>query len=75
MCSAGIHVACIPVPLDCGGSPTREWVLTDVADSSQLGTSERIRDKMVKLRLANHSSTAATPVATIGREGDDGEGS
>ena len=69
LCSAGIHVACIPVPLDCGGSPTREWVLTDVADSRQLGTSERIRDKMVKLRLANHSSTAATPVATIGREG------
>ena len=66
MCSAGIHVECIPVPLDCGGS---EWVLTDVADSRQLGTSERIRDKMVKLHLANHSSTAATPVATIGREG------
>ena len=40
-----------------------------MADSSQLGTSERIRDKMVKLQLANHSSTAATPVATIGREG------
>ena len=69
LCSAGIHVACIPVPLDCGGSPTREWVLTDVADSRQLGTSERMRDKMVKLCLANHSSTAATPVATIGREG------
>ena len=28
-----------------------------MADSSQLGTSERIRDKMVKLQLANHSST------------------
>ena len=40
-----------------------------MADRSQLGTSERIRDKMVKLRLANHSSAAATPVATIGREG------
>ena len=61
--------ALIPFPLDCGGSLTKEWVLTDVADSSQLGTSERIKDKMVKLRLANHSSTAVTPVATIGREG------
>ena len=30
-------------------SPIGEWVLTDVADNSQRGTSERIREKMVKM--------------------------
>ena len=30
-------------------SLTGEWVLTDVADNSQRGTSERIREKMVKI--------------------------
>ena len=25
-----------------GGPPTREWVLTDIADSTQLGTRERV---------------------------------
>ena len=30
-------------------SLTGEWVLTDVADNSQRGTSERIREKMVKM--------------------------
>ena len=28
-----------------GGPPTGEWVLTDVADNTQLGNKDRIRDK------------------------------
>ena len=50
-----------------GGVPTREWVLTDLADSSQLGTSQRVREKMVKMSQASHTSTA-TPVAATGGE-------
>ena len=28
-----------------GGPPTGEWVLSDVADNTQLGNKDRIRDK------------------------------
>ena len=43
-----------------GGPLTGEWVLTDVADNTQLGTRERIRDKMEKLSQA--TLTSATKV-------------
>ena len=33
-----------------GGPPTREWVLTDIADSTQLGTRERVRAKVRKIQ-------------------------
>ena len=32
------------------GPPTREWVLTDIADSTQLGTRERVRVKVRKIQ-------------------------
>ena len=32
-----------------GGAPTSEWVLTDLADSSQLSTPQRLRAKMEKV--------------------------
>ena len=32
------------------GPPTREWVLTDIADSTQLGTRKRVRNKMRKIQ-------------------------
>ena len=32
-----------------GGALTSEWVLTDLADSSQLGTPQRLRAKMEKV--------------------------
>ena len=41
-----------------GGPLTGEWVLTDVADSTQLRTRERIRDKMEKLSQATLTSAA-----------------
>ena len=47
----------------CGG-PTREWVLTDLANSSQLGTSQRVREKMVKMTRIS----TATPVTATGGE-------
>ena len=40
----------------------KEWTLTDIADKRQRGSSQRIREKMVKLSQATHSSLA-TPVA------------
>ena len=43
-----------------------EWVLTDLADSSQLGTSQRVREKMVKMSQATHTSTATPVAATRG---------
>ena len=39
-----------------GGPPTREWVLTDIADST-LGTRERVRAKMGKIQ-ATHTVAA-----------------
>ena len=33
-----------------GGPHTREWVLTDIADSTQLGTRERVRAKVGKIQ-------------------------
>ena len=41
-----------------GGPPTREWVLTDIADSTQLGTRERVRAKMGKIQATR--TVAAT---------------
>ena len=43
-----------------GGRLTEEWVLTDVADNTQLGTRERIKDKKEKLSQA--TLTSATKV-------------
>ena len=48
-------------PVECpstGGSPTREWVLTDIADSTQLGTMERVRAKVRKIQATR--TVAAT---------------
>ena len=28
-----------------GGSPTGEWVITDVAEGNQLGTEQRVKEK------------------------------
>ena len=41
-----------------GGPPTREWVLTDIADSTQLGTRERVRAKVGKIQATR--TVAAT---------------
>ena len=49
-----------------GGPLTEEWVLTDVADSTQLGTRERIRDKVEKLSQATLTSAAKVGGATDG---------
>ena len=40
------------------GAATGEWVLTDVADHTQRGSSQRIREKMMRLSQAAHSSPA-----------------
>ena len=40
------------------GPPTREWVLTDIADSTQLGTRERVRAKVGKIQATR--TVAAT---------------
>ena len=42
-------------------------MLTDVADNSQRGTSERIREKMVKMSQMQ-SAAAARPVDVVGRD-------
>ena len=41
-----------------GGPPTRDWVLTDIADSTQLGTRERVRAKVGKIQATR--TVAAT---------------
>ena len=54
--------------MQCDGAATREWVLTDLADSSQLGTQQRVEEKLIKLwrmNQATHTSTV-TPVTTSG---------
>ena len=43
-------------------------MLTDVADNSQRGTSERIREKMVKMSQNTQSAVAARPVDVAGRD-------
>ena len=48
-----------------GGAPTSEWVLTDLADSSQLATPQRLRVKMEKVIHA----LKATSLAPRGGEG------
>ena len=48
-------------PVECpstGGPHTREWVLTDIADSTQLGTRERVRAKVRKIQATR--TVAAT---------------
>ena len=42
-------------------------MLIDVADNSQRGTSERIREKMVKMSQMQ-SAAAARPVDVVGRD-------
>ena len=42
-----------------GGAPTSEWVLTDLADSSQLGTLQRLRAKMEKVILTLKATSLA----------------
>ena len=34
------------------GPPTREWIITDMADRSQLGTEERVKEKEALLTTA-----------------------
>ena len=49
------------IPVECpstGGPPTREWVLTDITDSTQLGTRERVRAKVGKIQATR--TVAAT---------------
>ena len=43
-------------------------MLTDVADNSQRGTSERIREKMVKMSQNTQSAVAARPEDVAGRD-------
>ena len=43
-------------------------MLTDVADNSQRGTSERIREKMVKMSQNTQSAVIARPVGVAGRD-------
>ena len=43
-------------------------MLTDVADYSRRGTSERIREKMVKMSQMAQSAAAARPVDVTGRD-------
>ena len=48
-------------PVECpstGGPHTREWVLTDIADSTQLGTRERVKAKVRKIQATR--TVAAT---------------
>ena len=54
-----VFTCTIYTPVECpstGGPHTREWVLTDIADSTQLGTRERGRAKVVK-NQATHTAT------------------
>ena len=51
-----------------GGAPTSEWVLTDLADSSQLGTPQRLRAKMQRMSQVGHTSS---PSATCGTARED----
>ena len=53
-------------PSPAGGPLTGEWVLTDVAGNTQLGTRERIRDKMEKLSQATLTSAVKVGVAIDG---------
>ena len=39
--------------------PQAEWILTDVADMTQLGTSKRIREKMAKLSQLTHEISSS----------------
>ena len=42
------------------GAPTSEWVLTDLADSSQLVTPQRLRAKMEKVMPPIHTLKATS---------------
>ena len=39
--------------------PQAEWILTDVADMTQLGSSKRIREKMTKLSQLTHEISSS----------------
>ena len=48
---------CVVVCAECDPpSGKREWVLTDVADMTQLGTSERVMAKREKIREYSQST-------------------
>ena len=48
------------------GSSTREWVLTDIADSTQLGTRERRRAKERKIQATSTVEATGDGTATEG---------
>ena len=48
------------------GSSTREWVLTNIADSTQLGTGERVRLKVRKIHAARTVKATGDGTATEG---------
>ena len=48
------------------GSSTREWVLTDIADSTQLGTRERRRAKERKIQATRTVEATGDGTATEG---------
>ena len=48
--------------------PLAEWILTDVADKTQRGTSKRIREKMTRLSEFTHEVTKNQQEAERGRE-------
>ena len=54
------------------GAATGEWVLTDVADHTQRGSSQRIREKMMRLSQAAHSSPAGGALEGRVREAERG---
>ena len=55
------------------GPLTGEWVLTNVADNTLLGTRERIRDKMEKLSQATFTSAAKVGGLIDGRMAQESE--
>ena len=57
----------LPCPIESNGS-AGDWVLTDVADSTKLGGSQRIREKMVKMQGNATCSSTARSAATLGAE-------
>ena len=54
--------------LSSDGAATREWVLTDMTESNERGSSQHIREKMVKLSQATHRSVSI-PVAPRAERG------
>lgn len=48
-------------------TPNKEWVLTDMADNTQLGAKDRLREKMLKINQ-DTPSLLSGPVAAIAGE-------